>query len=197
MPSPEPECVFRMGVEGGGVDFFRQWNFDGAWRFTFKGSSGGIEIDDDWKTWSSTDTETPGVYMTLDDAIAGFSSDGDWVHWSVINVHPDYKEYVWQLRERTIESANGQSAKRARKRDHVWAKKCGQRVPKSVLKTTAKPMPIVVRPGGTLDQILGTSIAVMEHLRKEPLSEEEVSEFEATMIRVLETRRSEHRKRVK
>ena len=30
MPSPEPESVFRMGVEGGGVDFFRQWNADGT-----------------------------------------------------------------------------------------------------------------------------------------------------------------------
>ncbi len=77
MPSPEPESIFRMGVEGGGVDFFRQWNADRAWRITFKGSSIGLGIDDDWKTWSSVDTKTPCVYITLDDAIAGFLSDGD------------------------------------------------------------------------------------------------------------------------
>ena len=192
MPSENPESILKMGVEGGGVEFFREWNSDGAWRFTFKGSSMGFDLDEEWRSFDSNDRIGPGFYVTLNDAIAGFSTDGDWVHWSPIKVHPDYKELVWQLRVSTLSSLGDVRPDRRGYQDRRWARICGQRV-STERPNSDRPSSIIVRPGGTLDWILGASIAVFEHLRKVPMSTEEVAEFEATMIRVLEKRQNERR----
>lgn len=197
MPSEQPECVFEMGVEGGGVQFFRQWTADDAWCYTFKGLSGGFDRADFDEDWTPPPPRPPQIFMTLDDAIAGFSSDGDWVHWYPTRVHPDFKEHVWLLRERTIASFEKGRDPSARRDDTRWARICGRRLPKSPARENAKPSRIIVRPGGTLDMVLGCAIATIEHLRKAPMSDEEISEFEANMVRVLEARKAEQRERTR
>ncbi len=185
----------RLGVEGGSADFFRQWNADGAWRFTYRGSSIGLDLDEEEETWDSANFTPPGVFMTLDDAVAGFSSDGDWVHWHVSKVHPDYKEHVWLLRERTIKSFDERQAANARRRDDRWARICGRRLQNRPERRSKETNRIVVRPSGTLEAVLVSAVAILEHLRNEPMSSEEIKTFEARMVSLLETRRAEQPER--
>jgi hypothetical protein len=189
--TPVPELILELGAEGGGVDFFRQLGGDGLWRFAFKCLGGGFDESDFSEDWTQAVPKPSEVYLTIDDAIGKFSTNGNWILWTPTEVHADFKRHVWKLREKTIKACDERTAGFARARDHVWARKCDQKTPASALKKAGKPRPIIVRPGGTLDMVLGVSIAIFEHLRKEPMSTEETAEFEATVIKVLEMRQNE------
>jgi hypothetical protein len=191
MSENRPELILHMGVEGGGVSVTRRLGSDGAWRFDYHGSSMLIDPDEEWIGFNSVNSKQPNGYVTLEDAIAGFSSHGDWVRWSPIEVHADYKDHVWKLRERIIASRNDSERTGRPYLEKRWARACGKRFPLDRPNPAVDTAGIVVRPGGPLDLILGASIAVLEHLRKEPMSVAEVAEFEASMISVLERRKAD------
>jgi hypothetical protein len=189
MPHRESERVLQLSADAGGVDFFRHWNEHRAWRFTYKNSS--HMIDSPELVHGRATPDPPYDFLTLSEAIHALSPDGEWVSWSVLDVHPEYKQQIWQLRKQTIETAAEGRWKFARKQDSQWAHACGQPLPGRSEQLSGP----AIHPGSTLDTILGASIAVIEHLRKVPMSPDEIREFETTMIRVLEKRKTVHPER--
>ncbi len=138
MPNQKPERILRLATEGGGVDFFRHQASDGAWRFTIEALGGGFDRSDFDEDWTPSPPTPPKFFMTIEDAIWCESSDGYWVCWQVLEIHPDFKQHVWQLRERIIESSEDQQAIHARERDYAWAEACGRKFPQSLPKKTTK-----------------------------------------------------------
>ncbi len=193
MPRTESEPVLQLSADGGGVELLRHWNEHRAWRFTCRNLSRGADTSDLGHGRTALDPHQD--FMTLSDAIHAISPDGEWISWSVLEVHPDYKQQVWQLRQQTIETADESRCRFARKQDSQWAEACSQPLQKILSVKSEQLSGTAILPGSTLDSILGASIAVIEHLRKVPMSPDEIREFETTMIRVLEKRRTGHPER--
>ena len=195
MAKRESERVLQLATDGGKVEVIRYWNEHRAWRFNYKTVSGSATSSSLDYGRDPQDPDHPHDFLTLGDAIHAFSPDGDWVSWSVPEVHPDYRQQVWELREQVLETADEGCQKFARQHDSQWTQACGERLAKNRHEMSEQHHEHVILPGSTLDSILGASLAVIEHLRKAPLSAEEISEFERTMIRVLEKRKAERPER--
>jgi hypothetical protein len=191
MPNRELESVLQLSADGSRVELFRHWNEHRAWRFTYGNRSRGLDGSDLNHGRTAPDPVTHRDFLTLGDAIHTLSPDGEWVSWSVLEVHPDYKQQVWQLREQILKSADEGRRRAARKQDSQWAEACGQRISGIRPGKTEQLSQTAIPPETTHDLILGASIAIIEHLRKVPMSAEEIREFEATMSRVLERRKTE------
>lgn len=141
MPNLEPELLLCLLAEGGGVEILRWPEADGSWRFSYRsmGCSGFDRSDffeDEESVVGPTVPEPPvrtlpANFSTVEEAIVNCSSDGSWVRWSVFEIHPDYIQNIWQLRERTIESAEESRARNARSVDGEWADACGYKLPKN------------------------------------------------------------------
>lgn len=191
MMNRESERVLQLSADGDGVDFIRHWNEHRAWRFNYRilPSAAGSSKRDFGRT--PYDPNHPHDFLTLGDAIHACSPDGAWISWSVLEIHPDYREQLWQLREDTIEMARDGDRKMARQQDSQWAKACGHPGTKLHPGPTGQLRESSITPGSVLDMILGASLAVIEQVRNVPMSDEEAGEFEAKLIRSLEQRKAD------
>lgn len=130
MKSSETELIFSLGVESGGVKFFRNQSSNGDLEFTYTVSSGGIELQEFEDTSSTSKPHVSGPFSTLDDAISRFSKNEEWVHFYPTFVHPEFGEQVWNLRASVLKRLEISDDSRHDK----WFKMCHRPVKKRAAK---------------------------------------------------------------
>ena len=191
MTNDQSERVLTLTDVEGSVELIRHWNEHRAWRFIYKIQGRGVTNPALDFGRASQDPDHPHDFLTLGDAIHACSPGGEWVSWSVLDVHPDYRLQVWEVREQVIETADEGRQKIARRHDSQWSKACGRPLSRNHIENSEQLSENPIAPGSALDLILGASIAVIEHLHKAPMSAEEISEFETAMIRVIQKRNAD------
>jgi hypothetical protein len=130
MVNQKPERVLVLAAEGGGFDFFRQATADGRYRFTMTSMGCGFDrsdFDDEWTppVEERSVPKTPTSFETLEEAITALLSDGMWVAWHPLEIHPDHRQAMWQFRQATIQAGGEDSWKPNAEQDHHWALACG------------------------------------------------------------------------
>lgn len=87
----EKELILKLGVEGGGATIFRTPLGSGSWHFHVESGSISAEDIDDWHYWRR---EPVG---TIEEALESIGKDGDWIYWSPITIHPEYRTLLRKL----------------------------------------------------------------------------------------------------
>jgi len=124
----EKELVLKIGVEGGGADLFRTPLDSGGWQFHVEGSSMYLDEQDneEWRSWRSQ------PFLSIEEALRSVATDGSWVSFCPMEVHPEYRTTVWELAQDVASKLPKESRERWKRRSQDWQGLCypsGSRVP--------------------------------------------------------------------
>jgi len=115
-----PELVFKLGLEGGGAAVFRTPLASGE--FTFHTEINNFCLDDDdneeWR-----ETATP-HYTTISAALDAIESDGLWILFRPIMVHPEYRAALWQIVQDIVPTLQEECIERWTHQRNKWRERC-------------------------------------------------------------------------
>ncbi len=90
------ELILEIAAEGAGATFARTRRDTGEWAYFATGTT--IDLDSDdidyWRSWESC------FFPSLEESLSSFSKDGDWILLTPLAVHPEFRQFIWELAQR-------------------------------------------------------------------------------------------------
>ncbi len=116
----DQEVILELGAEGGMTTIVRTPLSTGGWQFHVTGRGICLDENDDesWRSWRSE------PLLSIEEALRGVASDGSWVFFSPLTVHPDYRAAVWELAQAVAGKLPKGSGESWNRRRDDWRLQC-------------------------------------------------------------------------
>lgn len=132
MPASKSELIINLGVEGGAADIRRAMSADGTSTFLLRTYSGGFDLSEfehDSPAQKRTQNRT---FTSLQAALESFAGGSEWVLYYPTKIHRDFRDEVWELRERCLARIERPDGDLYRHISEKWARLCHRDGPSEV-----------------------------------------------------------------
>lgn len=116
----KPELVFDIGCEGGQSSIFRVKNEKDEWEYFVSG--GGMYLDgNDRESWGYGSNPPVPTFL---EALHSTASDGFWIFFHVLSIHPEYRKTVWIELQKIVEHLSAESLEHWKHEKDRWRQFC-------------------------------------------------------------------------
>jgi hypothetical protein len=102
--------ILHLAVEGGAAYIRGKKATDGTWFFFYRTCSGGFDLSESGNELVPATCNQSKTFASVAEALEALANGTEWVLYSPTEVHPDFREEIWNLRQECLsrsESSDG------------------------------------------------------------------------------------------